>query len=158
MAAGLTLINLNVYPYGGTTVVDYAATQGTGSTQLANYALTGNNNAGYISAYPATGSGGTVGVFTPASATYVAGFLDGEQRCRLFYTDGTAIGLPSLKYIAQTLTSDAGQVGLSGTGTKGGGFKVVLTANSSNLIDATSPMTFYLDGFAMLITAGTQYG
>lgn len=152
MAAGLTICQLNVYPYNQATVVDYeGGATGTGSAQLTNFALSAHTDAGYLTAYPATGSGGTAGVYTPASSFFVAGFLDGEQRSRLFYTDGSTIGLPILKSITQTQYTDT-------SATKGGGFKVVLTPNSANLIDATSPMTFYLDGFAMLILAGTQYG
>lgn len=151
---GLTIGNLNVYPYNQGTVVDNE-NSGAG---LTNYSLTAHTDAAYISAYPATGSGGTVGVYTPAGSIYIAGFLDGQEKSRLFYTDGSTVALPTLKSVSQTLVSDAGQVGLSGTGTKGGGFKVVLTPASNNLIDATSPMTFYLDGYAMLIVAATQYG
>lgn len=158
MTAGLTAVNLNVYPYNQATVVDYeGGNAGTASVapQLSNWAVgTGSlthSDAGALTAYPATGSGGTAGVYTPGNTYYVAGFLDGEQRARLFYTDGSTIGLPILKSITQTQYTDT-------VSTKGGGFKIVLTPNSANLIDATSPMTFYLDGYAILILAGTQYG
>jgi hypothetical protein len=148
----LSAVNLNVYPYNtGATVVDNEGT-------MANYALTAHTSAGYISAFPVTGSGGTVGVYTPSGAIYCAGFLDSSQVARLFYTDGSTIALPTIKSIAQTITSDLGQVGLSGLGIKGGGFKIALTPASNNLIDATSPMTFYLDGGAILIIASTLYG
>jgi hypothetical protein len=147
----LSVGNLNVYPFNQATVVD-------NESSMTNYALTAHTDAAYIAAYPTVGSGGTVGVFTPSTSIYIAGFLDGSEKSRLFYTDGSTIALPLLKSISQTIVSDAGQVGVSGTGTKGGGFKVVLTPASNNLIDATSPMTFYLDGYTMLIIASTQYG
>lgn len=141
----LSVMNLNVYPYGGAAVVDNEG----GS--VANYALSAHTSAGTLAAFPTVGSGGTAGVFTPAGNVFVAGFLDGEQRARLFYTDGSSVALPTIKFIAQTQYTDS-------VGLKGGGFKVALTPSAANLVDATSPMTFYLDGFAMLIIASTQFG
>jgi hypothetical protein len=152
----LSVANLNVYPFQQATVVDNE-----GTANLANYALTAHTDAAYIAAYPTVGSGGTVGVYTPAAGTiWVAGFLDGSQIARLFYTDGSTIALPTVKYIAQTIYSDLGELGTNPAGgaIKGGGFKIALTPAANNLIDATSPMTFYLDGFAMLIMASTAYG
>lgn len=141
----LSVMNLNVFPYGGAAVVD---NPGGG---VSNYALSANTSAGTLSAFPTTGSGGTAGVFTPAGNVFVAALLDGEQRTRFFYTDGNSVALPTIKFIAQTQYTDS-------VGLKGGGFKVALTPSAANLVDATSPMTFYLDGFAMLIIASTQYG
>lgn len=150
----LTVGNLNVYPFGQSTVID---NENVGAG-LTNYALTAHTDIAYISAYPATGSGGSFGVYTPSGSIYCAGFLDGEQRSRLFYTDGSTIALPTIKSISQTTYSDVGEIGVGTQAIKGGGFKLVLTPASNNLIDATSPMTFYLDGYAILIVASTQYG
>lgn len=141
----LSVMNLNVYPYGGAAVVD---NEGGG---VANYALSAHTSAATLVAFPTVGSGGTAGVFTPAGNVFIAGYLDSDQKSRLFYTDGNAVALPTLKFIAQTQYTDS-------AGLKGGGFKVALTPSANNLVDATSPMTFYLSGFAMLIVASTQYG
>jgi hypothetical protein len=140
----LSVANLNVYPFGGAAVVDNEST-------IANYALSAHTSAATLVAFPTVGSGGTAGVYTPSGNIFVAALLDGEQRARFFYTDGNSVALPTIKYIAQTQYTDS-------VGLKGGGFKVALTPSAANLVDATSPMTFYLDGFAMLIIASTQYG
>lgn len=143
----LSVTTLNVYPYGGASVV----VNENANSSLTSYALSAHTSAGSLAAFPTTGSGGTAGVWTAGATFYCAGFLDGEQRSRLFYTDGSAVALPTIKSISQVQYTDSVSV-------KGGIFKVVLTPSSNNLIDATSPMTFYLDGFAMLIIASTQYG
>jgi hypothetical protein len=150
----LTVGNLNVFPY-------LAGTPTDNENVATGYSLTSHFSSAYISANPATSSGGTFATWTPTAGTvFIAGFLDGSQRCRLFYTDGVAVGLPSVKYIVQTIYSDSGELGTNpaGGGSKGGGFKIALTPSATNLIDATSPMTFYMDGYAMLIVASTQYG
>jgi hypothetical protein len=141
----LSAVPLNVYPYGGNAVVN---NPGTG---LTSYALSANTNAGTLNAFPTVGSGGTAGVWTAGSTFYCAGFLDGSQRSRLFYTDGNSVALPTIKSIAQVQYTDSVSL-------KGGLFRVMFTPSANNLIDATSPMTFYMDGFAILILASTQYG
>src|SRR6185312_8290237 len=113
----LSVMNLNVYPYGGAAVVD---NEGGG---VSNYALSAHTSAATLAAFPTVGSGGTAGVFTPSGNVFVAGYMDSDS-----------------------------------TGLKGGGFKVALTPSAANLVDATSPMTFYLSGYAFLIIASTQFG
>lgn len=140
----LSVANLNVYPYGGAAVVD-------NETTITNYALSAHTSAATLAAFPTVGSGGTAGVYTPAGNIFVAGFMDGSQVARMFYTDGNSVALPTIKYIAQTQYTDS-------VGLKGGGFKLALTPSAANLVDATSPMVFYLDGFTFLIIASTQYG
>lgn len=141
----LSAVPLNVYPYGGNAVVN---TPGTG---LTSYALSANTNVGTLNAFPVVGSGGTAGVWTAGASFYCAGYMDGDQKSRLFYTDGNSVALPTIKFIAQTQYTDS-------VGIKGGGFKIALTPSAANLVDATSPMTFYLDGYAVLLIASTQYG
>jgi hypothetical protein len=101
----------------------------------------------------------TSGVYTVSGTVYVAGYLDGEERGRVFYANndtGTAgvspeIGLPTL--ISITQLSQVDNLG----NTQYGGYKIVLDfgANSS---DYSSPMNLFLDQNAMLIIASTQYG
>src|SRR6185437_14926803 len=123
----LSVMNLNVYPYGGAAVVD---NEGGG---VSNYALSAHTSAATLAAFPTVGSGGTAGVFTPSGNVFVAGYMDSDQKSRLFYTDGNSVALPTIKFIA-------------------------LTPSAANLVDATSPMTFYLSGYAFLIIASTQFG
>lgn len=143
----LSVTALNVYPYGGVAVV----VNENANSSLGSYALSAHTSAGALAAFPTTGSGGTAGVWTAGSTVYCAGYIDGDQKSRLFYTDGSTVNLPTIKYIAQTQYTDS-------VGVKGGGFKVALTPSANNLVDATSPMTFYLDGYAMLIIASTSVG
>lgn len=91
-------------------------------------------------------------VYTPGSTTYVAGYLDGENRAKLFYTDGTSIALPTLTSITRISQVD------SAGNTKTGGYTVVLsyTAGSPDATSANSEI--FLDEMAILVTAGTQYG
>lgn len=105
-------------------------------------AATGNTNAGLTF---------TSGVYTPGSATYVAGYLDGENRAKLFFTDGSTIAVPTLVNITQVSIVDS-----AGT-TKTGAYYMTLSYASGSP-DATSANTqIYLDDFAILITSG-QFG
>lgn len=93
----------------------------------------------------------TSGVYTPGSTTYVAGYLDGENRSKLFYTDGSTIAVPTLTQVTEVSIVD------SAGNTKTGGFYVEL-AYSAGSPDATSANgTIFLDEFAMLIESG-EYG
>jgi hypothetical protein len=93
----------------------------------------------------------TSGVYTPGSTTYVAGYLDGENRAKLFYTDGSSIAVPTLTQINQVSIVD------SAGNTKTGGFYVELSyaAGSPDATSANSQI--FLDEFAMLIESG-EYG
>jgi hypothetical protein len=105
-------------------------------------AAAGNTNAGLIF---------TDGVYTPGSTTYVAGYLDGESRAKLFYTDGSTIAVPTLTQVNQVSIVDAAG------NTKTGAYYVTLSyaAGSPDATSANSQI--YLDDFAMLIYSG-QYG
>ena len=105
-------------------------------------AASGSNNAGLTF---------TNGVYTPGSTTYVAGYLDGEARSKMFYTDGSTIAVPTLTNITQVSIVDAAG------NTKTGAYYVTLSyaAGSPDATSANSQI--YLDDFAILITSG-QFG
>jgi hypothetical protein len=93
----------------------------------------------------------TSGVYTPGSTTYIAGYLDGENRSKLFYTDGSTIAVPTLTNVTQVSIVD------SAGNTKTGAYYVNLSYSAGSP-DATSANSqIYLDEFAMLIESG-QYG
>jgi len=105
-------------------------------------AATGNTNAGLTF---------TNGVYTPGSTTYVAAYLDGESRAKVFYADGTAIGVPTLTQIQQVTQVD------SAGNSKTGGYYVTLSYQAGSP-DATSANSqIFLDEFAILIYSG-QFG
>lgn len=105
-------------------------------------AATGNTNVGLTF---------SSGVYTPGSTTYVAGYLDGENRAKLYYTDGSTIAVPTLTNITQVSIVD------SAGNTKTGAYYMTLSYAPGSP-DATSANSqIYLDEFAILITSG-QYG
>lgn len=93
----------------------------------------------------------TNGVYTPGSTTYIAGYLDGESRAKVFYTDGSTIAVPTLTQINQVSVVD------SAGNTKTGAYYVTLSyaAGSPDATSANSQI--YLDEFALLIISG-QFG
>jgi hypothetical protein len=97
----------------------------------------------------------TSGVYTPGSTTYIAGYLDGENRAKLYYTDGVAISLPTLTNIKQNSIVDS-----AGT-TKTGNYTINLawpaaTAGSPDLSSIGSEIM--LDPYSLLIIASTAFG
>lgn len=117
---------------------------------LGSFPQTGTQVDAPYQTYPYTPTAGTV---------FVAGFLDGEQKSKLFYvnnTSGAVVPLPTLVSIKQTV-SPIDPVG----NTKTGGFTVqVLPGSGTGGIspDASSPDTYYLDVDAMIILASTNVG
>jgi hypothetical protein len=116
-----------------------------------------------IGSYPAfegatsvdSGLSFTNGVYTQSGTQYVAGYLDGESRAKMFYTDGAAISLPTLVKVTRVSQVDA-----AGT-TKTGGYYVVLSwpAGSAGSPDLSSVNSqIFLDQFGILLFAGTAYG
>src|SRR5260221_12629262 len=86
----------------------------------------------------------TNGVFT-AGTVFVAGYLDGENRSKLFFTDGSTIPLPKMLNIKQVSQVDA-----AGT-TKTGFYFLTLTAWSALSPDASSINSeIFLDADALL--------
>lgn len=114
-----------------------------------------------VGKYPAEGTqvdaglSFTNGVYTPGSTTYIAGYLDGESRAKIYYTDGVAISLPQLSKITQI-----SQVDSAGT-SKTGGYNIALTwpAASSGSPDLSSVSSqIFVDQYCLLIIAGTAFG
>jgi hypothetical protein len=97
----------------------------------------------------------TAGVYTPGSTTYVAGFMDGEMRAKLFAGGGTGgVGLPTLVSITQVSVVDSLQ---SGSPTVIGQY-VVRVQPQPGSPDVLSWQTFRLDPNALLIIASTSAG
>lgn len=116
----------------------------------------------YLGGYPAT-PGGTVvdassftftnGVSTTNAGNYIAGYMDGENRAKFFYTDGSTVALPKLVSVKQVSIVD------SAGNTKTGGFYVTLGSWSSTSPDASSANSeIFLDQSGLLLQAGTSFG
>lgn len=127
----LSVANLSQYPVIGTSV-DAA---GTG--------LSG------FSSYP----------YTPGGNIFVAGFIDGEQKAKLFAVSnvgGAVLPLPTIVSIKQT-AAPADPIGA----VKTGGFTLTVlpgTGTGGISPDASSPTSYYLDQEAVLIIASTNVG
>lgn len=94
----------------------------------------------------------TNGISTTNANSSIAGYLDGENRAKFFYTDGSSIALPTLVQVAQVNIVDA-----AGT-TKAGAYYVTLSFAAGSP-DATSANgTIFLDEFGLLIKASTTFG
>jgi len=84
---------------------------------------------------------------------YVAGYLDGEGRAKLFYTDGQSVALPSMVKATQVSQVDAAG------NTKTGGYYITLGSWASASPDSASANSeIYLDQMGMIIAASTAYG
>lgn len=95
-------------------------------------------------------------------ADYVAGYVDGSERGRMFVNaSGTPLNaiansLPKIASISQVTQVD-GTYGGTGS-TIGGGWKVTLTVSSLDTSNASSVMSFFLDSDAYFIKASTNNG
>jgi hypothetical protein len=78
------------------------------------------------------------------TSMYIVGFLDGEQRARLF---DASVALPSPAVAPVQITDPQGN--------STGGYYLQLTYASGSL-DAGSPAQFTLDQYAMVIVANTS--
>lgn len=113
----------------------------------------------YLGKYPANSTQVDASTFTYTNGVdsttytgYIAGYLDGENRAKLFYTDATPTPLPTLTSVTQVSQVDA-----AGT-TKTGAYYVQL-AFSPLSPDATSANSeIYLDQSGLLIAASTSTG
>jgi hypothetical protein len=92
------------------------------------------------------------GVSTTNAGSYIAGYMDGENRAKFFYTDGSSIALPTLVSVTQVSIVD------SAGNTKTGSYLVTLSyaAGSPDATSANSEI--FLDPYGLLIKAGTAYG
>ena len=92
---------------------------------------------------------------SPPANTYVVGFLDGELRSKLFYTDGSTIALPTLVSLAY-LEYWNGAFGVSTPAYQVGWF-VITVKYATGSPDAASPAVFRVDQNAMLIYTTSSY-
>ena len=95
-------------------------------------------------------------VNTTSTAILLAGFIDGENRAKLFYTDGSTISLPTVATVILNLYWN-GAFGVSTAGYMFGPVKLIVTYATGST-DAASPSQFVLDQNTMLIVASTAYG
>lgn len=93
---------------------------------------------------------------TVGGGQFVAGYVDGEERGRLFIAPNqappVANSLPVTVSVSQTSIVD------SAGNTKTGGFKVQINPNALDTTNASSPMTIYVDQNAQFIIASTNNG
>lgn len=95
----------------------------------------------------------TNGVDSSSYTGAIAGYIDGEARAKLFYTDGQSVALPHLVKVTQVSIVDA-----AGT-TKTGGYFITLGSWSSASPDSASANSeIFLDQMGMLIAASTNFG
>lgn len=91
-----------------------------------------------------------------STAILLAGFIDGENRAKMFYTDGSTISLPTVATVIISLYWN----GAFGVGTPAwayGPVKLIVTYATGST-DAASPSQFTLDQNAQLIVSSTAYG
>lgn len=94
----------------------------------------------------------TAGVSTTNAGSSIVGYIDGENRAKLFYTDGATIPLPTLVSITQV-----SQVDSAGT-TKTGGYYLNLSYSALSPDATSANATIFLDEFGVLLKASTQFG
>jgi hypothetical protein len=104
----------------------------------------GNNLPGHLGE-GATSFTGAISTLS-ASSQYIAGFLDGSERARLF---DASVALPQLSVAPVQITDPQGN--------STGGYYLQLTYASGSL-DAGSPAQFLLDQYAIVLVAGTSTG
>lgn len=121
-----------------------------GLSVLALYGYPGNVASGSL--VDASSFTYSSGVSTTNAGSFIAGYMDGENRAKFFYTDGSTISLPTLVQVTQVSIVDA-----AGT-TKTGSYLVQLSyaAGSPDATSANSEI--FLDPYGLLIKAGTAYG
>ena len=99
-----------------------------------------------------------VGSLTTSGGQFVAGYLDGEQRAKLFINasgtplSGIANSLPSTVSVTQTSIVD------SAGSSKTGGFLVKISLAAADTVNIGSPQTVYVDPDAWFIIASTNNG
>jgi hypothetical protein len=95
----------------------------------------------------------TNGISTTQAGSYIAGYVDGENRAKYFYTDGSTVTLPTLTQVKQVSIVDAAG------NTKTGAYYVTLGGWSSTSPDSSSANSeIFLDASGLLLKASTAYG
>jgi hypothetical protein len=94
----------------------------------------------------------TNGVSTTNAGSFIAGYMDAENRAKFFYTDATPTALPTLVNVTQVSIVD------SAGNTKTGSYLVTLSYSAGSP-DATSANSeIFLDTSGLLIKASTSTG
>lgn len=94
----------------------------------------------------------TNGVSLTNAGSFIAGYMDAENRAKFFYTDATPTALPTLVSVTQISQVD------SAGNTKTGSYLVQLSFSASSP-DATSANSeIFLDVSGLLIKASTSTG
>ncbi len=94
----------------------------------------------------------TNGVSTTNAGSYIAGYMDAENRAKFFYTDAVPTALPTLVSVTQVSIVD------SAGNTKTGSYLVTLSYSAASP-DATSANSeIFLDTSGLLIKASTSTG
>lgn len=102
------------------------------------------------------GQGTTLVNTSGFASTWVAGFFDGENRAKMFYTDGSTIALPTPVTVILNLYWN-GAFGVATPKYQFGPVKLQVTFATGST-DAASPATYVLDENALVILASTAYG
>ena len=155
------------WTFSGTTALtstDGAASQAAGIGSLwqitvGNYAATTTygGSPGFTAVNAGFQGQGTQLVHTSGFAnTWIAGFLDGENRAKLFYTDGSTIALPTPVTTILHLYWN-GAFGVAMPAYQFGPVDL-LVSFATGSTDAASPALYKLDPNALVILASTQYG
>lgn len=94
----------------------------------------------------------TNGVSTSNAGSFIAGYMDAENRAKFFYTDGSSIALPTFVQATQVDIVDAAG------NSKTGAYYIQLSFSAASP-DATSANgTIFLDQSGLLIKASTSFG
>jgi hypothetical protein len=94
----------------------------------------------------------TNGVSTTNAGSFIVGYLDGESRAKMFYTDGSTVSLPTLVSVSQITYVDS-----AGT-TKTGGYVVVLNYSAGSPDSTSANSEIFLDDGGLLLKASTAFG
>jgi hypothetical protein len=99
-----------------------------------------------------------VASLTGTGGQNVAGYLDGEQRAKLFInSSGTPLNGIANSLPVTVSTTQISQVDSAGN-TKTGGWKVVINSAAADTTNFSSPQTVFVDQDAWFLVASTSNG
>lgn len=99
-----------------------------------------------------------VASLTGTGGQFVAGYLDGEQRAKLFInSSGTPLNGIANSLPATVSTSQITQIDSAGN-SKVGGWKVVIQPNALDTTNYSSPQTVFVDQDGWFLVASTSNG